>query len=332
MRLIKSPLRCFFPWLSVFLVAATASLAAAQTPTPRPQERKYTWWLPDNVFAEAADIDRLFYGILWLTLAVCVGVFVAMGIFLIKYRHQPGRHARFIHGNNRLEAAWTLIPTVILALIAAVSQTSWARMKKPPITPTLQQVLDGEIIEMRVVGIQFKWYFQYPGKDGKLGDLSRAKQKASQDFGELIGLDRSGDGRDDIVTPLMYVPVDRPVYIHLTSVDVLHSFFVPEFRIKQDAVPGLQPKVWLNAGKTSAAVNGRNADAPDKNKGQRPHPIWGYDGSAIPFDIVCAELCGQGHYTMRGELYAVTADEFAKWLQSEYEFLGLDDESGDAGY
>jgi cytochrome c oxidase subunit 2 len=318
-RSFKSPLRWLPPMLGLMVIGSCAVLAQAQTtPTPRPQERKLGWWLPENVFTDSADIDTLFYGILWLTTAVCIGVFVALLYFLVKYRHQPGRHARFIHGNNRLEAAWTLIPTVILALIAAISQTSWARMKKPPMTPTTQQVLDGEVVEMRVVGIQFKWYFHYPGKDGKLGPLRRDLQRASQNFDELIGLDRSHpDAKDDIVTPVMYIPVNKPVYIHLTSVDVLHSFFLPEFRIKQDAVPGLEPRVWLEANRTSAAVNGVDER-----------------GGPKPFDIVCAELCGQGHYTMRGELYAVTAEQFAAWLQSEYEFLDLgdDDDAGDAGY
>lgn len=316
MRSFKSPLRWISRMLGVMVIGLSGTWAQAQSAGSRAQEAKRTWWLPDNVFADASAIDQLFYGILWLTMVICAGVFIAMTIFLVKYRYRSGRHARFIHGNNRLEAAWTLIPTVILALIAAVSQTSWARMKKPA-TPTPQQVLSGEIIEMRVVGIQFKWYFQYPGKDGKLGPLNRTIQKAGADLGETIGLDRSHpDAKDDVVSPVMYVPVDKPVYIHLTSVDVLHSFFLPEFRIKQDAVPGLVPKVWLDAGKTSTAINGVDAR-----------------GNPIPFDIVCAELCGQGHYTMRGELYAVTAEQYAKWLKTEYEYLGLDDaESGDAGY
>lgn len=315
MRLLLSPLRWLSPLTATLMLGVLAATAQAQS-AGRSQERRLTWWLPVNIFEDSADIDTLFYGILYLTAAVCVGVFVALIWFLFKYRHQPGRHARFIHGNNRLEAAWTLIPTVILALIAAVSQTSWARMKKPPITPTTQAVLDGELVEMRVVGIQFKWYFHYPGKDGKLGPLNRNLQRASTDFSELIGLDRShADARDDIVTPVMYVPVDKPVYIHLSSVDVLHSFFLPEFRIKQDAVPGLEPKVWLNAAATSAAINGLDER-----------------GNPKPFDIVCAELCGQGHYTMRGELYTVTAEQYDQWLKSEYEFLGLDDEGGDEGY
>ena len=324
MRSFQSPLRWFLLVISMMTCAATARPALAQSSgqaAGQGTEPVRTWWLPPNVFSESADIDTLFYGILWLTCAVCVGVFIALIAFLIKYRHQPGRHARFIHGNNKLETVWTLIPTVILALIAAVSQTSWARMKKPPVTPVAQALPDdqiAEVVELRVVGIQFKWYFQYPGRDGKLGELKRELKKVSPNFDELIGLDRSGDGKDDIVTPVMYVPVNRPVYIHLTSVDVLHSFFLPEFRIKQDAVPGLEPKVWFNANKTSAEINGVDGR-----------------GSPRPFDIVCAELCGQGHYTMRGELYVVNDEQFIEWRKGEYEFLGFGTEGeggDDAGY
>lgn len=316
---LKSTVRRW-PLLAPALIAGLPAVASAQD---RPVERQYIWWLPENVFPAAEGIDALFYGILYLTCFVCIGVFAALIFFLIKYRYRPGRHALFMHGNTRLELVWTLIPTLILALIAAVSQTSWAKVKRPPMTPTTDQVLRGEIVEMRVVGKQFKWYFQYPGKDGKLGPLRQDLQRGSMPD-ELIGLDRSTpEGRDDIVTPLMYLPVNKPAYVHLGSVDVLHSFFLPEFRIKQDAVPGVETRVWLESSKTSAATVGYTPVVRDGRIVRR---------DPKPFEIVCAELCGQGHFTMRGELYIVSQDEYDAWLAREYDMLGLDEEGEDAGY
>ncbi len=265
-----------------------------------------SWWLPENVFPAAEPIDTLFYFILWLTSAVCVAVFGALVYFLIKYRHRPGRRAKFIHGNARLEAAWTLIPTVILALTAAASQTTWSRIKYRPAIES-----GDEVIRVSVVARQFQWFFHYAGADGVLGKLhaDRVNPKSSE-FEHMIGLDRSEDGaRDDIISPKMYIPVNTRVDIDLYSVDVLHSFFLPNFRVKQDAVPGLTGHVWIEAAKTSADVMGTEPG-----------------GAPLPFEIVCAELCGQGHYKMRGQLFVVSRGEYEAFLEDEASYLDLGDD------
>ena len=152
------------PYLSLMLIALAAidvSPAAAQGPETTGQRG---WWLPENVFPAAEQIDLLFNFILYLTSAICVAVFAVMIVFLIKYRHQPGRHGKFIKGNSKLEVVWTLIPTVILALIAVFSQATWSNIKQFPATAPGEQV-----VEMEVIARQFAWYFHYPGQDGKLG-------------------------------------------------------------------------------------------------------------------------------------------------------------------
>ena len=267
-----------------------------------------TWWLPENIFPPGDAIDHLFYFLLYLTGGICIAVFVALAAFLIKYRYEPGRHPKFIHGNTRLEMVWTLVPTVILALIAAFSQATWSTVKyHPPIGE------GEEVVRMEVIGKQFQWYFHYPGADGKLGPRRQELiDKTSSDPDVLIGLDRDHpDGRDDILAPKMYIPVNTRVLIDLNSVDVIHSFFLPNFRIKQDALPGLTGQVWLEATKTSRQVIGMEAD-----------------GSPKPFDIVCAELCGQGHYKMRGQLFVVSQEEYEAFLEEEASYLDLggDDE------
>jgi len=293
-----------------------ASTFAGGTALAQDQETisKPGWWLPENVFPAAEQIDLLFNFILYLTGAICIGVFAVMIVFMVKYRYKAGRHAAFIHGNSRLEIVWTLIPTVILVLIAAFSQSTWSNIKRHP------TIAPGEnVVELEVIARQFAWYFHYPGADGKLGPRKTSLINSdSGDPEELIGLDRSHpDGRDDIVSPQMAIPVNTKTLITLSSVDVLHSFFLPNFRIKLDAVPGLNGKIWIESTKTSAQVIGTGPDE---------QAMFDY---AKPFDIMCAELCGQGHFKMRGKLYVVTQEQYEAFLEEEASYLDLEDDDED---
>ncbi|MBI1336908.1 MAG: hypothetical protein GC164_08095 [Phycisphaera sp.] len=297
---------------------------------------KTTYWLPPAVSESARQVDTLFDGVLILTTVVCVGVFVLLLLFAFRYRFQADRRATFIHGNNKLETVWTLIPAFILVGITSLSQSTWSSIKTPFTPPSTKQVQDGEVAELRVVGRQFKWYFQYPGKDGKLGPIDPNIVKASGSPEEQIGLDRSNpDAKDDFVSVQMVVPVHRMIYIHLQSVDVLHSFYLPDFRIKQDAVPGLIGKVWLKSDKTSGQVMGVAPDSPLQSIDNATFQFVTIS-EAKPFDIVCAELCGQGHYTMRGAMYVVTDEEYRKFLDIEEKNVtpqtGTDTQTDDAGY
>lgn len=291
--------------IATALVLAGGGGALAQsreTTGPRP------YWLPESVSSFGHQVDQLFYYILYLTVIVNIAVFVVFAYFLVKYRHRPGRHATFIHGNNRLETVWTLVPTIILALTAVLSETSWSSIKKFPASMAREK----DVIEIEVVAQQFLWNFHYPGKDGKLGRRSRDLINKNGAPDEQIGLDRSDpDAKDDFVTNVMYIPVNRRVFVHLSSRDVIHSFYLPDFRIKQDAVPGMKSRIWLQAEKTSAEVIGTNAD-----------------GTPKPFDIACAELCGQGHFKMRGQMYVVSDEEYQKFLEEQSKNAGGGEDAG----
>jgi len=173
------------------------------------------------------------------------------------------------------------------------------------------------VINIAIIGKQFKWYFHYPGADGVLGRRNPELYILnSSDPAEVIGLDRSDpDCKDDIaVLGSLVVPVGRPVRAKISSVDVLHSFWLPNFRVKQDTVPGLQTEIWFEATKTSGQVIGRDPANPltivdEENNYQRVAIT-----DAKPFDIVCAELCGQGHYTMRGLMYVVTEAQYEQYM------------------
>ena len=238
--------------IALATVVAPATLFA-QAATPRYKH----WWLPWEASSYAVDIDAMFYLILWLTIAVFLLVEIALVVFLIKYRYRPGRRALYTHGNNTLEITWTAIPAVILVFLAVFSNSLWSEIRDPNKFPKGAPVID---IKPR----QFEWDITYPGPDGKFGT------------------------KDDIATiNQLYLVKDQPVQIKLEGQDVIHSFFVPEFRIKQDAVPGLPTAVWIK-------------------------PIMGGE-----LEIACAELCGLGHYRMKGTVSIVSQDSMNAWLKSQ---------------
>ena len=213
-------------------------------------------WLPENVSTYGKDIDRLFYLIYYITGATFLLVAVAMVAFLILYRHREGRRARYTHGNTTLEIIWTIVPAVILVVLSFMSQATWGNIKghMPPAD-----------VHVQVTAKQFNWEVTYPGPDGKLGT------------------------EDDLeMENEVHVPVNKVVIVHLKSKDVIHSFFLPNFRLKQDAVPGREIQAWFQATKP-----GR-------------------------YELPCAELCGFGHSGMRGWVYVHPADEYAKWVKEQW--------------
>jgi cytochrome c oxidase subunit 2 len=289
-------------WVS--LTPASTCLAQAQETTGRHQV-----WLHENVFPESSSIDDLFNLILYMTGVVGMGVFVVLAIFLVRYRQQPGRRARFTHGNPKLEVAWTLIPTLIMALTAALSQATWVQLKNWPVLAPNEPA-----VYVNVIAQQFAWNFHYPGKDGKFGRVSSAFRNPAGDIKARIGLDPSDPaGQDDFVTSELVAPVERKVFVKLTSLDVLHSFYLPNFRVKQDAVPGMSVDVWLRSAKTSAEVMGvrpgGGLSVINARTGEETRV-----SQSKPFDVVCAELCGAGHYTMRGLLYVLPQAEYERYI------------------
>ena len=177
----------------------------------------WTGWLPENVSTYGEQIDFLYETIYWITAITFVVVFVAMIVFLVKYRHREGRRAIYSHGNTAVEITYTIIPALILVVLTAVSVPTWARIKME-VPPT--------DLKIKVLGKQFNWEVSYPGPDGKLGTEDDVK------FDNEI-----------------HVPVGKPVELVLAAKDVIHSVFLPNLRFKQDAVPGREILAWFEATK-----------------------------------------------------------------------------------
>ena len=170
-------------------------------------------WLPENVSTFGAEIDFLFYVIYYITAVTFLLVAIAMVAFLIVFRRREGRRARYTHGNTALEITWTVVTTVIFVILAVMSGPLWGKIK--------QQVPPSNV-QVRVTGKQFNWEILYPGPDGQFGTA------------------------DDLQTDNeLHVPVNRVVQVFLTSKDVIHSFFLPNLRLKQDALPGRVIQAWF---------------------------------------------------------------------------------------
>jgi cytochrome c oxidase subunit 2 len=214
--------------------------------------------LPKDISEHGAEVDHLWYFILGLTGLVFIATEIVLFWFLWKYdaaKHQDP--AKFTHGSHNLEIVWTILPAATLLFIAIYQMNAWAdvKIRKPDIPPTVE-----------VTARQFEWRLRYPGPDGVIGT------------------------QDDIhhVNDL-HIPVDTDILVNLKSMDVLHSFFLPNLRIKQDAVPGSKIPVWFRATEVGT------------------------------YDIVCAELCGWGHYKMKGRLTVQSKTDYEAWLKQMYE-------------
>ncbi len=209
-------------------------------------------WLPEGVTTSAPAIDRLFYFILWITGIAFVLVQGTLLFFLVRYRQRPGVRAGYTHGNTFVEIVWTVIPALILIALALYSQQVWAHIRGTPPPADL---------EVEIVAEQFTWNIRYAGPD------------------------RAFETGDDVTTiNQLHLPVGKTVLLHIKSKDVIHSFFVPQFRVKHDAVPGRSGRMWV-----AATATGH-------------------------FEIACAELCGLGHYRMRGFLVIESPEAFDAWL------------------
>jgi len=238
-----------------------------------------TWWLPEGASAAAAGIDHHFTVSFILMGVVFVAAQVALGYLAWRYREgSPSGKAIYSHGNTTLEIVWTALTTVLFVGMNLASSSIWAAERF--------NAAGSDAVHVEVTGKQFQWYFRYPGPDGKFGLTKPELEDAPN--GNPLGLDsHDAAAKDDVVAGVMVVPVNREIEVILRAQDVIHSFFVPGMRFKQDAVPGLAIHMHFTPIQTGE------------------------------FEIACAELCGLGHYKMHGILKVVSQEEFEKWLAAK---------------
>ncbi len=230
------------------------------------------WWFPTAISEHGPALDRQF-----LITIIVVGISFAaaqigLGWMVWKYRDtgKAGDRGLYTHGSNRLEMIWTVVTAVVFISLGIMGQSVWASLR-------LHDAPAGSYT-VEVVAQQFQWNFHYPGKDNVFG---KTDPKLIDDGAlNFVGLDESDpNAKDDSVITALAIPVNKPVELRLRSKDVIHSFWVPPLRFKQDLVPGMEIKVHFTATKV----------------GQ--------------YELACAELCGQLHFKMRSFMLVLPDDE-----------------------
>jgi cytochrome c oxidase subunit II len=261
---------------------------------PKRVENIMTEWLglPALATTNGGQIDGLigWTHIFMLVLFVGWGAFFLYALFRFRRSRNPVANYTGVrsHTSSYLEIGVAVVEAILLV---GFSIPLWAaRVDHAP--------AESEALVVEVTGEQFAWNIHYAGPDGKFGktDIKLLDLQSNP-----LALDRDDPAAKDDVTTLnqLYLPVNKPIIVRLRSKDVIHSFGVPEFRVKQDAVPGLTIPIWFVPNVTTADMRTRMGNA------------------EFEYEIACAQLCGLGHAKMRGFVTVVTADEFQKWLDEK---------------
>jgi cytochrome c oxidase subunit 2 len=235
--------------------------------------------MPPQASTHAGQIDHMMVLVHWLMLVLFVGWGAFFLFVLVRFRKSANPRANYAGAKGKLakgsEIGVAIVEVVLLVFYAI---PAWA-------TRAAEFPAETEAVVVRVTSEQFAWNVHYPGPDGQFGRRELARIAADNP----LGLDRNDPaGKDDITTVnQLNVPVDRPVLVHLTSKDVIHSFGLFEMRVKQDAIPGMSIPVWFI-----------------------PNRIGEYE-------IACSQLCGLGHYRMRGFVSVRSDADYRSWLAEE---------------
>ncbi|MBI4183877.1 MAG: cytochrome c oxidase subunit II [Proteobacteria bacterium] len=235
------------------------------------------WWTP--IASNWSYIDHTIIITFWITGVVFVAIILFMAYCVFRYRYRKDRRAEYEPENKKMEWWLTGLTSVGVAAMLAPGLFVWNQFVSVP----------EDAAKIEVVGEQWQWSFRYPGKDGVLGTTDPRNITPENPFG-LNPNDPKG--QDDVLVqgPEARLPLDKPVKVLLRAKDVLHDFYVPQFRAKMDLVPGMITYFWITPTRTGT------------------------------FDVLCAELCGLGHHVMRGKVVVEPESEFQAWLQEQPTF------------
>ncbi len=254
------------------------------------------------------SIDGLFNTTLFFTGIVFVVTQVLLFWYAYKYRSQRGRKAIYFPGSTKLELVWSIVPSIVLVILVANGLIAWNDIMADT-RP------EDNALEIEATGYQFAWNIRYPGPDGELGTKNYKKitglNGLGQDWTDVKNLDDFN--ADEIV-----LPVGKKVRVRITSKDVLHNFYLPHFRVKMDAVPGLPTHFVFTPVKTTEEFREglrqyKEYQAPSDPNDPASEPLW----KTFNYELGCAELCGIGHYSMRRLVRIVSEQEYESWLASQ---------------
>lgn len=238
------------------------------------------WWTP--IASNWGYIDDTIIITFWITGAVFTAIVLFVAYCVYRFHHRPGSKAHYEPENKKLEWWLTGGTSLGVAAMLAPGLIVWNQFITVP---------DGAT-EVEIIGQQWTWNYRFPGSDNRLGTFDT--RQVSEDNPLGLNVD-DPNGRDDIVIQgeVLHLPLGKPVKILLRSIDVLHDFYVPEFRAKMDMIPGMVTYFWFTPTRTGT------------------------------YDVLCAELCGKGHPYMRGKVVIEPESDYQAWLQAQRTFAEL---------
>ncbi len=258
------------------------------------------WWCNELLYDRtllaqpaASDHGEKIDFMMWLTIIVTGIVFLLTQVllfwFAFKYQYSEKRTSYFFPHNNKLELLWTVVPAIFLTVLVGFGLFYWFKI-------TGDAPKDAQIVE--ITGKQFNWMMRYPGKDNVLGRKNYRLTDASS--GNALGVDwEDGASHDDIEASEMHLVVGKPVQLVINAQDVIHDVGLVHFRLKMDAVPGIPTTLWFTPKYTTEQMK--------KITGNKD----------FVYEISCDQICGSGHYSMRGVIIVETQEEHDAWMASK---------------
>lgn len=267
------------------------------------------WWCNDLYYSktlfpqgsasfEGENIDTM----MWITIVICGIIFfitqVLLFVFAFKYQESDTRKPYYFTHSINLELLWTGVPAIVLTVLVVFGLKYWFKF-------TSDAPKDAQIVE--VTGHQFGWEFRYPGIDKVLGKKNYKLTDAAHN--NPLGVDWTDEAsHDDIHTQIMHIVVGKPVKLVINSQDVIHDVGLAHFRMKMDAVPGIPTTLWFTPKYTTEEMKVRTGN------------------SNFVYEISCDQMCGKGHYTMKGIIIVEKQEEFDKWIADQKpEYLKVDE-------
>lgn len=262
--------------------------------------------------AHGSSLDSIFNTTLVWTGIVFVITHIFLFWFSYKYREDKNRSAYFFPHSTKLEIIWTVVPTFVLVYLVVSGLRIWNDVM-PDVDP------EEDYIEIEATGYQFAWDLRYPGADGKLGTrnfrlIDPGSNPLGQDWSDPKNI-------DDFLPNEIVLPKGKKVRVRITAKDVLHNFYLPHFRVKMDAVPGLPTYFIFTPIKTTEEYRQQLRDYPEWQQLSDPEdPDSKMRWEEFEYELACAELCGIGHYSMRRLVKIVEEDEYNEWLASQQSY------------
>ncbi|MGK6351694.1 cytochrome c oxidase subunit II [Parapedobacter sp. DT-150] len=251
----------------------------------------------DAVTEHGVRIDTMFMITTVITTIVLVLTHIGLFGFAFKYRATPKRKAYFYPHNNTIEKIWTIVPAVVLTVLVLFGFFTWRSITN------VSEADQKNALLIEVTGEQFAWTVRYPGRDGQIGErnyrLTTPLNNLGIDFNDKTSW-------DDQMGSELVLPVNKPVRVQISSKDILHSFYMPDFRVQMNAVPGMKTYFQFTPTVTTEEMRDRLGD-------------YNYD-----FVLLCAKICGSAHYNMQKKVRIVTEEEYQAWLNEQPYFFTED--------